>query len=173
VKFAVMIQEQLRAISQSQVQNGAVVGPAFATIRELVARHGHPYTIRPLPEGRWSREPQACYANALHAAIVRKWGYVEGFAIPKSGGLAVMHDWVTNPHHFGVAHDPTRRDGREYFGIPFRLDYALRMCEKTGHPGVLDVRELGWPLLRGDDRIEDVTWNPAASGRGSATVGAL
>jgi hypothetical protein len=43
-----------------------------------------------------------------------------------------MHDWVTNPHHFGVAHDPTRRDGREYFGIPFRLDYALRMSRKPG-----------------------------------------
>ena len=63
-----------------------------------------------------------------------------------------------NPHHSGVAHDPTWRAGREYFGIPFRLDYVLRMCEKTGHPGVLDVWELGWPLLRGEDRIEDVTW---------------
>ena len=168
-----MIQEQLRAISQSQVQNGAVVGPVFATIRELVARHGHPYTIRPLPRGRWSREPQACYANALHAAIVRKWVYVEGFAIPKSGGLAVMHAWVTNPHHSGVAHDPTWRDGREYFGIPFRLDYVLRMCEKTGHPGVLDVWELGWPLLRGDDRIEDVIWKPDRPRRRRAAVGAF
>jgi hypothetical protein len=82
VKFAVTIQEQLLAISQSQVQNGAVVGPAFATIWELVARHGRPYTIRPLPRGRWSHEPQACYANALHTAIAQKWVYVEGFAIP-------------------------------------------------------------------------------------------
>ena len=73
VKFAVMIKEQLRAISQSQVQNGTIVGPAFATIRGLVARHGRAYTIRPLPRGWWSREPQACYANALHAAIAGKW----------------------------------------------------------------------------------------------------
>jgi hypothetical protein len=77
VKFAVMIKEQLRSISQAQVQNGAVVGPAFATIRELVAQHGRAYSIRPLPRGRRSREPQACYANALHAAN-RKWVYVEG-----------------------------------------------------------------------------------------------
>ena len=104
------------------------------------------------------REPQACYANALYAAIGRKWVYVEGFAIPKAGSLAVLHAWVTNPHDSGVAYDPTWRAGREYFGIPFRLDYVLRMCKSTGHPGVLDIGELGWPLLRGDDRIEDVIW---------------
>jgi hypothetical protein len=40
VKFGVMIEEQLRTISQSQVQSGTVLGPAFATIRGLVARHG-------------------------------------------------------------------------------------------------------------------------------------
>ena len=90
VKFAVMIKEQLRAISQSQVQNGTIVGPAFATIRELVARYGRAYTIRPLQRGWWSREPQACYANALNAAIAGKWVYVEGFAIPKPGSLAVL-----------------------------------------------------------------------------------
>ena len=92
-----MIREQLHAISQSQVQNGAAVGPAFATIRELVVRHGRPYTIHSLPRGRWSREPQACYANSLQAAIARKWVYVEGFAIPKPGSLAVLHAWVPIP----------------------------------------------------------------------------
>jgi hypothetical protein len=173
VKFAVMIKEQLRAISQSQVQNGTIVGPAFATIRGLVARYGRAYTIRPLPRGRWSREPQACYANALNAAIAGKWVYVEGFAIPKPGSLAVLHAWVTNPHNSDVAYDPTWRAGREYFGIPFRLDYVLRMCESTGHPGVLDVWELGWPLLRGDDRIEDVIWKSDRQRRRRAAIGAF
>ena len=32
------------------------------------------------------------------------------------------------------------------------------MCGGTGHLGVLDIWELGWPLLRGDDPIEDVMW---------------
>jgi hypothetical protein len=135
----VAIEEQLRAISESQVQNGMVVGPAFATIRNLVARHGRAFTIRPLPKGHWSSEPQACYANALRAAIPRQWVYVEGFAIPRRGSLAVLHAWVTEPRNPVVAHDPTWRAGREYFGIPFKLDYVLRMCEKTGHPGVLDL----------------------------------
>ena len=92
-----MIREQLHAISQSQVQNGTAVGPAFATIRELVVRHGRAYTIRPLPRGWWPGEPQARYANSLQAAIARKWVYVEGFAIPKPGSLAVLHAWVPIP----------------------------------------------------------------------------
>ena len=134
MKFAVMIQEQLRAISQSQVQNGAVVGPAFATIRELVTRHGRPYTIRPLPRGRWSREPQACYANALHAATARKWVYVEGFAIPKSGGLAVMHAWVTNPTI--PAWLTTRRGAPGANTLAFRSGSTTR-SECSRKPGIL------------------------------------
>ena len=118
--------------------------------------HGCGCTIR--PRGSWSRAPKACYANVLHAAIARKSVYVEGFATPKPGSLAVLHARVNNLHNSGVAYDLTWRDGHEYFGIPFRLDYVLRMCERAGHPGVLDIWELGWPLVRGDDRIEDVMW---------------
>jgi hypothetical protein len=90
-----------------------------------------------------------------------KWVYIEGFAIPATGGLAVLHAWVTNPEHPVVAYDPTWGTGREYFGIPFRLDYVLGMHEKTGRPGILDVWELGWPLLRGEDRVADVMWTPS------------
>jgi hypothetical protein len=107
VKFAVMIKDQLRAISQWQVQNRTVVGPAFATIRELVAQRGRAYIIRPLPREWWSREPQACHANALHSAIARQWVYIEAFAIPKPGSFAVLHAGVTNPNNSGRAYDPT------------------------------------------------------------------
>ena len=97
VDSGVAIEEQLRAISESQVHNGMVVGPAFPTVRDLVVRHGRAYTIRPLPQGWWSREPQACCANALQAAIARQWVYVEGFAIPKRGSLAALHAWEPVP----------------------------------------------------------------------------
>jgi hypothetical protein len=49
--------------------------------------------------------------------------------------------------------------GAEYFGIPLLFEYVLRLPEKSGAPGVLDTRELGWPLLRSEDRIEDVRWH--------------
>jgi len=111
-----------------------VVGPAIPTIRDLVARHGHAYTIERLPPGRWSSEPQARYANALQAAMARQRVYVEGFAIPRRSGLAVLHAWVTDPRSPAVAHDPTWGTGREYFGIPFKFNYVLRVGEKAGHP---------------------------------------
>src|ERR1035441_10278728 len=157
-----MIEEQLRAVNVGQVHNGMIVGPAFATVRDLVVRHGRAYNSKPLPRGRWSRGLQACYANALHAAMTGRWVYVEGFAIPDKGGLAVLHAWVTNLKNPVVAYDPTWGTGREYFGIPFRLDYVLRMHEKTGRPGILDTWELGWPLLRGEDQIADVMWKAGA-----------
>ena len=157
-KARVMIEEQLRAINAGQVRNGMTVGPAFATIRDLVVQHGRAYTIQPLPDGEWFRGLQACYANALQAAITGKWVYVEGFAIPAKGDLAVLHAWVTSPKNPLVAHDPTWRNGREYLGIPFRLDYVLRTQKRAGHPGVLDAWELGWPLLRGEDQIADAMW---------------
>ena len=87
-----------------------------------------------------------------------RWVYVEGFALPTRGSLAVLHAWVMDPRQPGLAYDPTWSAGLEYFGIPFQLDYVLRMHAKIGHPGVLDLWELGWPLLRGEDRIADVMW---------------
>jgi hypothetical protein len=152
------IAEHLRAVSDGQANNGMLVGHAYATIRDLVLVHGHAYTRQPLPKGSWSRAPQACYANALHAAMRGRWVYVEGYATPKPGRLPVLHAWVTNPKNPTIAYDPTWRGGHEYLWIPFRLDYVLRMHAKVGHPGVLDAWELGWPLLRGDHLIADVLW---------------
>ena len=163
VNFRVTIDEQLRAINAGQLHSGMIVGPAFATVRDLVVQHGRAYTSKSLPRGRWSRGVQACFANALHAAMSGKWVYVEGFAIPEKGGLAVLHAWVTDPKNPMVACDRTWGTGREYFGIPFQLEYVVRTHEKAGHPGVLDAWELGWPLLRGEDRIADVIWTAASA----------
>jgi hypothetical protein len=157
------ITEQLREANAAQVAHGMIVGPAFATVRDLVLRHGRSFTRKRLPPGRWSREPQACYANALGAAMTRGLVYVEAFATAKPGALAVLHSWVTDAKDPTIAYDPTWKTGHEYVGIPFRLDYVLRMRAKAGHPGVLDIWELGWPLLRGDDRIDDVLWEPTQS----------
>ena len=154
------IKEQLREVNAGQVQHGMTIGPAFATVRDLVLKYGRSYTVRPLPKARWSRAPQACYANALSAALTGRWVYVEGFAVPKPGALAILHAWVTDPKCPTLAYDPTWTKGREYFGLPLKLDYVLRMHATAGHPGVLDAWELGWPLLRGDVSITDVIWTP-------------
>ena len=62
-----------------------------------------------------------------------------------------------------MAHDPTCGTGREYFGIPFQLDYVLRVQKQAGHAGVVDAWELGWPQLRDEDRIADVMWTAASA----------
>ena len=156
------IEAQLHDINADQIQNGMVIGPAFATIRDLVLKHGRHYTPKALPPGRWRGGFRLCYANALRAAKSGRWIYVEGYAIPKQTGLAVLHAWVTDPNSPTVAHDPTWEteicSGAEYLGIPFKLDYVLGMRKRAGRPGVLDTWELKWPLLRGVDRIEDVIW---------------
>ena len=92
-----------------------------------------------------------------------KWVYVEGFAIPEKGGLAVLHAWVTDPKNPAVAHDPTWGTGRDYFGIPFQLDYVLRVQKQAGHAGVVDAWELGWRQPRGEERIADVMWTAASA----------
>jgi hypothetical protein len=41
-----MIEEQLRAINAGQIHNGMIVGPAFATVRDLVVQYGRAYTSK-------------------------------------------------------------------------------------------------------------------------------
>jgi hypothetical protein len=64
----------------------------------------------------------------------------------------------SRPKNPTVAYDPTWGAGVEYFGIPFRLDYLVGMHDALGHPGVIDTWEIGWPLVSGEHRIEDVLW---------------
>jgi hypothetical protein len=47
------------------------------------------------------------------------------------------------------------------------------MCERTGHPGVLDIWELGRPLLRGEYQVEDVMWKSERPRRLRAAIGAF
>lgn len=153
------IEQQLRELNAIQVQNQMVIGPAFATMRELVLKHGRPFDIQPLPNDKWQRDDGACYANALKAAQTRRYVYVEGYAVAEGRSeLAKLHAWVTDPQNPTVAFDPTWGHGREYFGIPFRLEYVVGLHDALGHPGVIDAWELRWPLLSGEHRIEDVIW---------------
>jgi hypothetical protein len=69
--------------------------------------------------------------------------YVEGYATPEPGRLPVLHARVTDAENLTIAYDPTWKNGCEYFGIPFLLDYVVRVQENTGHPGVLDAWDVG------------------------------
>jgi hypothetical protein len=155
------IEQQLADLNISLIRNQMTIGPAFATIADVVLKFGHSFDRRPLPRGRWQRDLGACYENALKAAMTGRYIYVEGYAVTREGSLPRYHAWVTDPANPTVAFDPTWENGGvEYFGIPFRLDYLLMAFVRFGHPGVLDVWEHGWPLVSGTDRIEEVMWRP-------------
>lgn len=156
-----MIEAQLQALNAELALHRMIVGPAFSTIADLVLKYGYMFSRQPLPKGRWQRGLGACYGNALWAARRKRYIYVEGYAISEGGsGLAQHHAWVTDPANPSVAYDPTWGQGVEYFGIPFRLEYVLTMFEKAGHPGLLDIFELGFPLVSGEHSIEDAIWRP-------------
>jgi hypothetical protein len=157
-----MIESQLRELNLSLIENRMTIGPAFATIADIVLKFGRPFARRPLPKGRWRRGLGLCYANALQAAKTRRYVYVEGYATGLAGGIPQHHAWVTDPRDFSVAYDPTWGRGAEYFGIPFRLDYLLKAYEESGHPGVLDAWEMKWPLVSGEHRIENAVWKPGS-----------
>jgi hypothetical protein len=156
-----MIVAQLRELNDA-LQNRMIIGPVFPTIESLVLQYGHTFTRQPLPKGRWAKDMGQCYANALRAAKTRRYVYVEGYAISKvASGRAQLHAWVTDPANSTVAFDPTWGSAAEYFGIPFRLEYLLKMHKALGHPGVLDASwEMKWPLASGEHRIEDAIWSP-------------
>jgi len=62
------IESQLQSINESLVREGVTIGPVFATMRDLVLKHGRSFVSKPLPNGRWQRGLGACYGNALKAA---------------------------------------------------------------------------------------------------------
>jgi len=154
------IEHQLRALHEGLVSHGMTVGPVFATMPELVLKHGQPFTRHEIAGGRWRNEMRACYGNSFDAARTGQYIYVEGYAVGRVGWLPQHHAWVTDPKNTTVAYDPTWTEGAEYFGVMFRLEYIVSAFKKYGHPGVIDAWEHGWPLLSGVDRIEDAVWTP-------------
>lgn len=151
----------LERLNADAVKHGAVIGPAFATIAEVVLKFGCHFDPQPLPRGKWQRGLGACYGNALKAARSGRYIYVEGYATSRENGLPHHHAWVTDPANPVVAFDPTWGNaGIEYFGIPFQLEYILMASKRSGHPGVLDAWDVGWPLVSGQDRIEEAIWRP-------------
>lgn len=101
----------------------------------FVAKHGRAFGPKqPLPEGVRRGPLKYCYSSAWNLTRVRKeLIYVEGFArailgVGKNGyadDYIDAHAWVVNAR--GEVIDPTWPHGIEYFGIPFKREYADKM----------------------------------------------
>ena len=101
-----------------------------------------------------------CFANAFLLAMAEPaLTYCEGYATHSSGGLAVLHAWVTDGS--GNAIDNTwPTEGVAYAGIPMKADYLnRRFLKNEAVICVLDDYLHDWPLLVGggdgpDDWLE-------------------
>ena len=91
-----------------------------------------------------------CFKNAFQLAdrYEDELTYVEGFAVSKGVPLHVLHAWCVDKQK--KVHDPTWKDGAEYFGVEFDLMYVRKVIVQRKHYGVIDNWEGQWPLLRGE-----------------------
>ena len=121
-------------------------GWRFGNYEQLVLEYGQHFTPKPLPPDVELGEKKQCFANALWLSYGRRdLIYCEGFA---SSGVAVMHAWCVDKA--GNVVDPTwsgRVAETEYFGIPFRTRWVIRLMAQKEQTGVIDNWEHDLPLL--------------------------
>lgn len=90
-----------------------------------------------------------CFRNAYLLALSRPhMTYCEGYAAG-IGIMPVMHAWCIDEN--GQVVDVTWKDGRNYFGVPFKIAYVSRIIRSKKNYGIIDNWEHKWPLLRGEE----------------------
>ena len=125
---------------------------AYEFFKSECDKRGHNYMASCLPErtvkkygvnyGAWSPRPddvnqdtmKECFSNAFHLALrsPKKYIYVEGFAF---SSIPTCHAWCVDLK--GNVVDPTWKEGVEYFGIPFKLDFLIQESDKNRTYGLL------------------------------------
>lgn len=89
-----------------------------------------------------------CFKNALDLSIREDLIYVEGYSFHI---LPILHAWCVD--HAGRIYDPTWKEpGNEYFGVPFRTDFVLKIVLEAGCYGVIDRWEMGFPALKAEPK---------------------
>jgi len=90
-----------------------------------------------------------CFRNAYLLALSRPYmTYCEGYAVG-NGLMPVMHAWCIDEN--GQVVDVTWKDGKDYFGVPFKISYVSRIIRAKNSYGIIDNWEQRWPLLRGEE----------------------
>ncbi|MEU9837325.1 hypothetical protein AB0D67_37810 [Streptosporangium sp. NPDC048047] len=111
---------ELAATVTSWATSAPPVGTArYGSLYGLLLDVGESFTPAPRPADVVAGAMGFCYANAVTAASLPGWAYVEGLALLDTGGtrLPVPHAWVTTDGHTAV--DVTWPDGKgvAYLGV--------------------------------------------------------
>lgn len=127
-------------------------GYQYASIYELVADQGRPFTARPLPPAFEKMSPKECFRNASIVAIRHAGAgimYCEGYVNTLPGNIVpILHAWCIDRDENII--DPTLayQPHIEYIGIPFDLRFMLYTFEIHKAGSLLDDWKNGWPLLK-------------------------
>jgi len=129
----------------------------FAGFEDLVLQRGCSHQPAPLPKGRWFSRQRECYRNAYNNVMKDpdKYVYVEGFMLCV---IPIQHAWFAPKDDTSLVYDSTVRNGSEYLGIPFELEYVHKIMLKANCYGVMDQPGLHFPLLTGEDDIDKVMY---------------
>lgn len=145
------IKDFLEGVKRLIESNPKKNGWKYSCIEDFVLRNGQSFSksLLKIKRGRM----KACFRNAFRLAdnSSNEFLYVEGYATSMID-FPVLHAWCLDKD--GKVVDPTWKDGKEYFGVPFNLDYVRRTIFKRKRFGVIDNFEMGFPLISGSDSCQ-------------------
>lgn len=123
----------------------------YASFEEFVLKNGREYTKRQDMKVKRGK-PKECFMNAYRLADEMGLTYVEGFAFTKTMSKAIypllfLHVWCVDNE--GNVYDPTWKDGEQYFGVAFNMNYLWKTIYSRRISGVINNPEEGFPLLSG------------------------
>lgn len=163
-------QNELLAFLQRSEPTPAAKARLKRTCQQFVLDYGWWYEPVELPPQIAPGKPNECHKNATDLMLGdSSFVYCEGYALFDSGGLPVIHAWVTDGN--GRAIDNTWSSvGLAYAGVPFKRGFVTMTALKNRATiSLLDDWQNTYPL-RGDlgDRPDE--WLEIL-GRGAERIG--
>jgi hypothetical protein len=110
------------------------------SVEDFVRLNGRSMPYRALPKNITPGSKKECIKNCYDLMVLcpQKYIYCEGYA---RGDLPVQHAWLIDEAGFVVDptwEEPTPSESREYYGIPFCIDYIHKVKARTGCHGILN-----------------------------------
>lgn len=130
----------------------------YCCLEDFVLSNGKKFNKIPKP--KWVKKGiiKQCFSNCLEAVLKHpdKLTYCEGYA---SGIIPVHHAWllyenqVIDPTWVGKSFEDRNP---EYMGVPFKIEYVVKIAKETNYYSVLDNWTQGYPLFTNEHKIEKV-----------------
>lgn len=120
----------------------------YSCFEEFVLKNGREFSNHQKKKIKRGKMKE-CFRNAFHYACDFDLIYVEGFATFSGLALPVLHAWCVDKE--GNVFDPTWKEGDEYYGVPFEMDYVRKTILQRKKFGIIDNYEQGFPLLKSED----------------------